>query len=65
MAAGCQQAGTHQTAKAAAVDIAGLPDGYDTVVGERFGYKLGGGEKRRIAIARAILKAPRILSSTG
>lgn len=40
--------------------IAGLPDGYDTVVGER-GYKLSGGEKQRIAIARAILKDPRIL----
>jgi ATP-binding cassette subfamily B protein len=40
--------------------IAGLPEGYDTVVGER-GYKLSGGEKQRIAIARAILKNPRIL----
>ena len=37
-----------------------LPDGYDTVVGER-GYKLSGGEKQRIAIARVILKDPRIL----
>ncbi len=40
--------------------IAGLPEGYNTVVGER-GYKLSGGEKQRIAIARAILKNPRIL----
>ena len=40
--------------------IAELPDGYDTVVGER-GYRLSGGEKQRIAIARAILKEPRIL----
>ena len=40
--------------------IAGLPDGYDTVVGER-GYRLSGGEKQRIAIARVILKDPRIL----
>ena len=40
--------------------ISSLPDGYDTVVGER-GYKLSGGEKQRIAIARAILKNPRIL----
>ncbi|MBV6458373.1 MAG: putative ABC transporter ATP-binding protein [Fimbriimonadaceae bacterium] len=40
--------------------IASLPEGYDTVVGER-GYKLSGGEKQRLAIARAILKDPRIL----
>ena len=40
--------------------IAGLPDGYDTLVGER-GYRLSGGEKQRLAIARVILKDPRIL----
>lgn len=40
--------------------IDGLPDGYDTVVGER-GYRLSGGEKQRIAIARVILKDPGIL----
>ncbi|MPZ54225.1 MAG: ATP-binding cassette domain-containing protein [Acidimicrobiia bacterium] len=40
--------------------IAGLPDGYETVVGER-GHRLSGGEKQRIAIARVILKDPRIL----
>lgn len=40
--------------------IAGLPDGYATIVGER-GYRLSGGEKQRIAIARVILKDPRIL----
>jgi ATP-binding cassette subfamily B protein len=40
--------------------IAELPDGYDTVLGER-GYRLSGGEKQRLAIARAILKDPRIL----
>lgn len=40
--------------------ITSLPDGYDTVVGAR-GYRLSGGEKQRIAIARVILKDPRIL----
>jgi ATP-binding cassette subfamily B protein len=40
--------------------IAGLPEGYDTIVGER-GYRLSGGEKQRIALARVILKDPRIL----
>ena len=40
--------------------IASLPDGYDTVVGER-GLKLSGGEKQRVAIARVVLKAPKIL----
>ncbi len=40
--------------------IAELPEGYDTVVGNR-GYRLSGGEKQRIAIARVILKDPRIL----
>ncbi len=40
--------------------IMGLADGYDSVVGER-GYRLSGGEKQRLAIARVILKNPRIL----
>ncbi len=40
--------------------IAELPDQYDTIVGER-GYRLSGGEKQRIALARVILKDPRIL----
>jgi ATP-binding cassette subfamily B protein len=40
--------------------ITELPDGFDTIVGER-GYKLSGGEKQRVAIARVLLKDPRIL----
>lgn len=51
-----------EACKAAAIHdhIDSLPEAYDTVVGER-GYKLSGGEKQRIAIARAILKNPKIL----
>ncbi len=51
--AACQAANIHHF-------ITTLPDGYDTVVGER-GYRLSGGEKQRVAIARVILKDPRIL----
>ncbi len=51
--AACKAANIHDL-------IASLPDGYDTVVGER-GFRLSGGEKQRISIARAILKDPRIL----
>jgi ATP-binding cassette subfamily B protein len=40
--------------------IMDLPDGYDTIVGER-GYRLSGGERQRIALGRVILKDPRIL----
>ena len=51
-----------QAARDAAIHdfVVGLPDGYDTMVGER-GLKLSGGEKQRVAIARAILKNPPIL----
>ncbi len=51
-----------QAARDAAIHdfIIGLPEGYDTTVGER-GLKLSGGEKQRVAIARAILKNPPIL----
>ena len=51
--AACQAANIHDF-------IASLPDGYDTIVGER-GYRLSGGEKQRLALARVILKNPRIL----
>ncbi|MCA0352353.1 MAG: ABC transporter ATP-binding protein/permease [Chloroflexi bacterium] len=51
--AACRAANIHDL-------IASLPNGYDTVVGER-GYRFSGGEKQRIAIARVILKNPRIL----
>ena len=40
--------------------IASLPDGYDTIVGER-GYRLSGGEKQRVAIARVLLKDPAVV----
>jgi ATP-binding cassette subfamily B protein len=51
-----------EAARAAAIHdrISELPEGYDTMVGER-GYKLSGGEKQRVAIARVLLKDPRVL----
>jgi ATP-binding cassette subfamily B protein len=59
---GATQEELEAAARAAAIHdrIMELPLGYDTVVGER-GYKLSGGEKQRVAIARVILKNPRIL----
>ncbi len=51
--AACRAANIHDA-------IAGFADGYDTVVGER-GYRLSGGEKQRIAIARVLLKDPAVL----
>jgi ATP-binding cassette, subfamily B, bacterial len=53
MEAACRTANIHDY-------IRNLPDGYDTIVGER-GYRLSGGEKQRIALARVLLKDPRIL----
>ncbi len=53
MSAAARAANIHDT-------IASFPDGYDTVVGER-GYRLSGGEKQRIAIARVLLKDPAVL----
>jgi ATP-binding cassette subfamily B protein len=51
-----------QAARAARIHelIAGLPDGYDTMVGSR-GHRFSGGEKQRLAIARTLLRDPRIL----
>ena len=56
------QAEIESAARAANIHnfIMDLPDGYDTIVGER-GYRLSGGEKQRIALARVILKNPKIL----
>jgi ATP-binding cassette subfamily B protein len=56
------QAEIESAARAANIHqfISELPEGYDTVAGER-GYRLSGGEKQRIALARVILKDPRIL----
>jgi len=51
--AACRGARIHDT-------IAALPDGYNTVVGER-GYRLSGGEKQRVSIARLLLKDPSIM----
>ena len=59
---GASQDAIEQAARLAQVHdfVTALPDGYDTRVGER-GLKLSGGEKQRVAIARTILKDPRIL----
>ncbi len=59
---GATQAQVESAARAANIHdfIMGLPARYDTVVGER-GYRLSGGEKQRVALARVILKDPRIL----
>ena len=56
------QAEVEAAARAANIHdfVMGLPNGYETIVGER-GYRLSGGEKQRLALARVILKDPRIL----
>jgi ATP-binding cassette, subfamily B, bacterial len=53
LAAACRAARIHDV-------IAALPDGYDTVVGER-GYRLSGGEKQRLSLARLLLKEPAVV----
>jgi ATP-binding cassette, subfamily B, bacterial len=53
LVAACRAARIHDT-------IARLPDGYDTIVGER-GYRLSGGEKQRVSIARVLLKDPAVV----
>ena len=59
---GASEAQVFEAARLAKIHdfVMGLPDGYDTKVGER-GLKLSGGEKQRVAIARTILKEPNIL----
>ena len=59
---GATQAELESACRAANIHdfIVGLPEGYETLVGER-GYRLSGGEKQRVAIARVILKDPRVL----
>jgi len=59
---GADQTEIETAARLARIDgfVAALPDGYRSMVGER-GLKLSGGEKQRVAIARTILKRPRIL----
>ncbi|MGW4354119.1 ABC transporter ATP-binding protein [Nocardia sp. NPDC004582] len=56
------EAELHAAARAAQIHdhIMSLPDGYDTLVGER-GYRFSGGEKQRLAVARAILRNPPIM----
>ena len=59
---GASDADLHAAATAAQIHehIASLPDGYDTLVGER-GYRFSGGEKQRLALARTILRDPPVL----
>jgi ABC-type transport system involved in Fe-S cluster assembly fused permease/ATPase subunit len=58
----CSDEDVYEACRAASIHekILGFPDGYQTKVGER-GLRLSGGEKQRVAIARTIIKNPRII----